>query len=589
MQNLKLKYDVTELQQLFVEKTLEVLHKDTIDTYRLRLHNPTSLLRELVKVCLDLKLERLRNHDYATTLIREMARILQTDHNLNFDRIELGYFNKLLTEAKGKKVNYSKVIHSANLLLSDNMDYFNKLHEKLRLALIAENRQTDLSLQEAKDFNLTVQYYYIELTELGYSRFYLDHFANAVLIGLSRQSFEERFEILHSLYDRPHEEFTVVFGLTSYKINLVNVRLRGTIATRVTARDKAQLRHSTNQHISSYLDKHNEELLLITKVTCSDYYRALELGKELMLEFLDSLYVSYSKSSITLMDEIAVIGANDPTKSRVYNSTYRIEGHFEGRESRYLHLSESFDFIKNNERISEDTVNKLISGIRNLRLGTEATDLGNKLLNYWIGLEFIFAIFDADEYTISRIRTYLPRCHALIYLRRNLFSFHRDLERLGLHEGLSNYDGSLAYLLHQETHDIIQSNTKSILAKYRSRHIWELINDSKQLQSALINHQENLDWNIMRIYRIRNEIVHNAAIRSDIVTLVSHLRSYLTFIINNAVDFLLNERTDVNSDGQVSIEDFFILQDIRLSSIETNKERMSVESLLKLRVPRKVV
>ena len=111
--------------------------------------------------------------------------------------------------------------------------------------------------------------------------------------------------------------------------------------------------------------------------------------------------------------------------------------------------------------------------------------------------------------------------------------------------------------------------------------------DNKKVKAALENHQKNLEWNLTRIYRIRNEIVHNAAIKEDIGVLTSHLRYYLTFIINGLIDFIINNPKDVNNDDQINIDDFFIFQDLKLSSLE--KKGVELKDLIAINNPMEVI
>ena len=77
-----------------------------------------------------------------------------------------------------------------------------------------------------------------------------------------------------------------------------------------------------------------------------------------------------------------------------------------------------------------------------------------------------------------------------------------------------------------------------------------------------------MKWNISRLYRLRNEIVHNAAIKSNIQPSVSHIRYYLTFVLYSILSFLADSPVDTNNDGQISIEDYFITQEIKLANLK---------------------
>ena len=111
------------------------------------------------------------------------------------------------------------------------------------------------------------------------------------------------------------------------------------------------------------------------------------------------------------------------------------------------------------------------------------------------------------------------------------------------------------------------------------------MNEPKRVRATLEKHQKNLEWNFTRIYRIRNEIVHNAAMKDSITTILSHLRYYLTFAIVAIIDFLANHPIDANSDGAITIDDFFVLQDLKLSSLEAEKNSNLLQKLIQMENP----
>ncbi|MEX0598839.1 MAG: hypothetical protein WD512_20315, partial [Candidatus Paceibacterota bacterium] len=240
-----------------------------------------------------------------------------------------------------------------------------------------------------------------------------------------------------------------------------------------------------------------------------------------------------------------------------------------------------------NAHVNEETINKINSGIRYLRMGGESSEIINKYINYWIGLEYIFSTYDADSYTVGRLREYFKRAHALIYIKRNINDFHKDIKRLNFHGLIPTYNDDLEYLKIENNYDLLIAGTTSPLLKFRAEYYKGLLSDNKKVRAALENHQKNLEWNLTRTYRIRNEIVHNAAIKEDIAVLTSHLRYYLTFIINGLVDFIIYNPKDVNNDDQITIDDYFIFQDLTLSSLE--KKGVELNDLIAINNPMEII
>src|SRR5690606_28264713 len=63
------------------------------------------------------------------------------------------------------------------------------------------------------------------------------------------------------------------------------------------------------------------------------------------------------------------------------------------------------------------------------------------------------------------------------------------------------------------------------------------------------------------IYRLRNEIIHDAATNTNNELITSNLRYYLTFILNELITFFSNA-----PNKEISIEDFFILNELKLGN-----------------------
>lgn len=104
--------------------------------------------------------------------------------------------------------------------------------------------------------------------------------------------------------------------------------------------------------------------------------------------------------------------------------------------------------------------------------------------------------------------------------------------------------------------------------------------EPNKIDFALKRHSDNLYWNLTRLYRIRNEIVHNFEIKNGIYIHISHMKYYLSFILNSILDFMADEPSDINND-KVTIEDYFITQEIIFGSLKSEKleEFMKIDNL----------
>lgn len=165
----------------------------------------------------------------------------------------------------------------------------------------------------------------------------------------------------------------------------------------------------------------------------------------------------------------------------------------------------------------------------------------------------------------------------MIYIKRNLIDFHKTLKRLNLDQKVTLYNDDLLYLLSNTAYEDIKRESASELLKYRANLFQKWYQEPNKIGGSLKKHQENLIWNITRLYRIRNEIVHNAAIKNGIYTNIAHLKYYLTFILNSILDFMAENAIDVDNDGKISIDDYFIAQEILFGCLQKEKLEKYIE------------
>ena len=87
----------------------------------------------------------------------------------------------------------------------------------------------------------------------------------------------------------------------------------------------------------------------------------------------------------------------------------------------------------------------------------------------------------------------------------------------------------------------------SILLKYRITNMKSHLHHKDKVKDYVVNHQTHLLQHISRIYRLRNELVHEAALKQDIENVASNLRFYLVFVLNQMVDYFSEDSTNMKS------------------------------------------
>lgn len=587
MQNINLKYSVNPLENLFIYKSIELLSIYTIDSYRIRLHNPKTLLEELREVIYSSIQGVLTNNDYVEFALKELKRLLSEDNDgLVFKHLNKKHFLSILE--KPNRNNYSLILQSSNIILKYNTEYLDNVYRDISNILnsytkfvdskgaIAPSYAIEYEIVKKKLIRL-LEYFYIELINKGFSKQYLYKRIQSIFVYNTHfTNFDIQYNRFEQLIKSDNENYTVIFSIEdqSFKYNeLKKIDARYSFVDKIL---KNKFCSKISDSGKEFIEKNKQYILIAISFQSKDYFSAVQLGINKFSKDLDIYHLGYNRKYYKIASQCLVIGDKDPSQSSVLPSNYQIDGYFHDSGDIFDNILDKITKLKQ-KNIDKDSYKKILSAIRYYRTGSESPELETKLLNYWIGLEFIFTSFSSEEKTIDRIRKYFPISHSLIYIKRNLVDFHKTLKRLNLDQQVTSYNDSLIYLLSNIAYEDVKSKSTSELLVYRANFFQKWYQEPNKIGDSLRKHQENLVWNITRLYRIRNEIVHNAAIKNGIYTNIAHLKYYLTFILNSILDFMAENAIDVDNDGKISIDDYFIAQEILFGCLQKEKLQKYLE------------
>lgn len=185
-------------------------------------------------------------------------------------------------------------------------------------------------------------------------------------------------------------------------------------------------------------------------------------------------------------------------------------------------------------------------------LGVQATAPESRLTNFWVALESL--LVEHDGSIIEKVTKFIPPSLSLSYCNRLLRANAIELARFihtaaghGLAEaadlravlGLPDRDrisiepGALAELLVDDTRAsrLFGLCARNPLLIFRLNQAREKINSSSSLKVALEGHREGVGWQLGRIYRARNSLVHRGRIPRRAEYLIQHLHTYLSMTL----------------------------------------------------------
>jgi len=569
---------ITPAEKFFIEKSVELLSEETIDTYRLRLHNPKTILNEL-KYLIKSFFDHNISEDYAKACIEEAKDLLNHDKELRFSTIDRNYILALF----GDK-NLNRIFYAINILLSENRDYLEQLFEAIETEINKLNGHEKVYPLHFKRLNYLIAFLYVELRTKGFNKKYLHRTIRAIFSGNSpSDNFIAKFNIVKAISKRPLELFTVYFVIETENHNL---RYVNNNPIKLTHNKKSHLiRYSTslgNEAFKEFISVGDNSHIYSTEITTTDYYSASIEGRKIIQQCLDFCFLGGEKDEIIVNQNCFVMGSIDPSKSKAQNLNYILDGDIRGSYRTFKIFTEKFSTLSTNN-IQDAAIDKIRSGLRYLRLGNQKTlSPEQKLINYWIAIEYMFSSYDGSANKITRLKEFFKKIHAYSYTRKLFKDLHHSIKNMGLDNRISQYNvDDLTYLTLESTeNELFAVINEYPLLNYRIASLNERFKEAKALGTELKRHMNNLERNIMRMYRVRNQIVHNAisdVSKDDIFELTAHLKYYVTFVINGLLDFLLEYPIDTNDDKSIGIDDYFNIMALKIDGLISNKTTTNVK------------
>ncbi|MFC6101508.1 hypothetical protein [Olivibacter domesticus] len=582
---------LTIIQKFFIERSIELLYRSTIDSYRVRVKNPKTILNELRETIFAYERGQIKHFIAIASTERgkyalkdEALDLLESQPNyLRYQTFSNEYFISVLKTLDEK--NYKRVRDCLGVLLKENKDYLSYVLTGL-MHLLNESPETDLQLTDLlKKIDTTLSILYTELLEIGFSKGFLYRFIYGVFVNSSDDiNFDAAFTTFTERLTLDTISYTIIFRIDT--TNKIKESFQTIDDISNVCSELEDLNHlEGNKEFDNFVAPRLNRCYVKCRVSATDYLSALKKAKASLAENLDVLNLGFGDEHLHIHSRVLVVDESNPTGARFQESKNFLDGKYRVAQDHYQNFIDKLPTIVTQGNINRETKEKIKSAIRYLRLGNESTEVEHKSINYWIGLEYLFSNYESVN-TINRIKDYFVACHSLSYVKRNAFDFHKTISKLEPSELdlLNHYNNNPIVCLQNpefytevasafcETHPLISFRAQLLRSTLCSS------SNQNEIKKYVERHQKNLIIHLTRIYRLRNEIVHDAATNTNNESIASNLRYYLTFILNGVIHYL--SRTD---NENASIEDYFTMNEIYLGNISYGK--WNLENLLKVDTP----
>jgi hypothetical protein len=573
---------------------LELCDYRSLDSYRARVAGPTYIIKELYHLIDDFKRNKIKSFETVIACKEEAYSILECDKVLDYGRISKVTLLEMIKGLKDEKLNIEhnlpKIEFSLYYLLAINDVYILNLVDRIEKIVLqatpnANNEESDISviLRDA-GFLIT------ELINRGFAKAFIARFCRSIFVYDENMSFDTAWGVFKKrVVEQEKDDFSVVFKIVIPEKKTLNssvFKLKNILSLNDLPFIKSFNELAEGQ---DYLKSNKNTKFILEVVRAYDHYEALKEAKTKLNGVVDFMHLGHSDIKFEVLNNALVINHRLPQRAGVQSLSFHIDDSFKSNESSYVNLYSKFLALKSSSIVSKESIAKIESAVKYLRAGNEAVELEQKFLSYWIGLENIFSNHNANANTFLRIKKYMPLAHMVSYTKRNIYEFHKSLKRLDVAKLVPGYNDDLNYLLDSSTYDkIILMHGRSPLLSSRATAIKNMYFKSDiETKAVLVRHKSNLERHLVRMYRIRNELVHNVAAFQNIENITSNLRYYLFFIINKSAEYFYGCKAK-NIDGKlVDMDDFFLYQEMLWDGIE--RVKYDFKSLIKVPHPVKSI
>lgn len=524
-----------DLKLFFVERFQELLNRNSIDSYRVKCNNVFTLLRELRDVIDNWLRGYVKQFDTVILCINETVAAMKEDDIIDYSFYDkqlmiddLTQLSKADQKSRGELGNQS--IYLIDKCIRTNQDiYLEKLYTAINAILENDNEVTnDAFYPLASKLDSLSSALACELLNERFSmrHLYRESLKLATNVGDFSNAFS-RFWQLHRHYT-PLNTYDVVL-----KMNGGNNNRLTTIQGFESQLDEETVPiNKRNEKINSFLINRGA-LYYSCQVSAHDSATAISLATEKMESVVDRAMLGYSILDPQVQRSALVIITSLTDKVYLVQPVNVRDASYADDEEIVRNMLLKIDTILGNNNIANDVKDRLTSALRHLRIGNTEADTGQQLVNYWVALEFIFSSPKAIDSTMARVEKNLLNILMCCYANRRVSYLNEALHKNNTLAADKDWwklsEAELSALIVNQTSQLLRYHLQSMKAA--------LLNTRDATKCFLVNHRDHLYWQLYRIYRYRNRLIHEAAILPGLENVIRCQRFYLVLLLNQLIGY----------------------------------------------------
>lgn len=522
----------------------EALFDYSLDSYKPQALNIRLLCIETLQT-IDNITQGLIKKQNLTAILEELKWSMNMDFALK--QIIGEKFDPILENIQQNENNLTRLKTTIHLLYHnlDNKKYLKKLEEIL-IEKLPQNKEKELI------YHLT-KAYLTELINYGYNPNYIYYVLNNHFFNRNHPVQEASPEIFFKKFDFIATKFDVV-----YKVSNVFEEF-GSIGKELSFEITKQCTHQT---------KNSEEIKFIKSVkkdevfiTIKDLERFNEIdariASETLLLKIANLFSFYHHKDRPYVSEKAIVINQSQKNSWLLEKP--LKSIIKKEDIKPKVATQKVKTLISSLNLPKPTINRIGRAIDLHSSALEANQLENKLLNLWTAIETLIPKeIESNQDRINQIIDALIPFQLYGYLENMLkqaatdfINFDRKIARdtinkLTLKQKESLNDSIAAFIVTKENDALLKTVYGSLgtfpLLRWRLFYINKNFSTGKSSLSILELHKRKVEWQIRRIYRVRNLIVHSGKTPTYTNILIENLHNYFDNFVNTIIDMSINEK-----------------------------------------------
>jgi hypothetical protein len=528
----------------FIQVWRELLSKRTSISWQVKTSNTKSLVNELL-YNVEIVKEYPKAIDNISPIIEEINNRYDQE-NLIIDKVNPLFANCLrnLNKIEIKYDNIKQIYTLASLLSLGLSLYQPTLFLEIESILSSELKDS----RYKRNLYTYISGLLTELISTGYSYAFLETLLEQ-FDGENRKPFKQSFEEMKERLNQGDLEFRCIYEFRSLPEYFDLYKSLESPSTPITI--------NTNGISFSVIAKdiHSAVILARSKITKIEHLVSLYYETS----SIDEKFSQFRIESSEYQEENDIkIAFTSKSKLNIYN-TY-------GSRTRKIARSKEKIFLKQvqeklQKEVSESDKEIIYSSLNSYNQSINATTDEIKFTNLWVAFEALIQSISGS--TKSKIETKLPAILSANYITSIVKDIARDLRTFdtytrsddgttnfldplyeNIEKGRFNLSKVFELLRNPETYITGNENNNdeinyNPLLCFRISVLNEDFKNSKALAQKLATHINTLRLQLLRIYRMRNFILHKAAIPHEIKLLTTHLDFYYQITITTILTMLL--------------------------------------------------